>query len=83
MEEINTITSERDFLWQKCLELYNAITQNGMLTAAKFRQAVGIAGNLFQGKGMDLTHSTNWFAAIANFLDMVEKAKEQKLGPKC
>jgi hypothetical protein len=76
-----TVLDERNFLWEKCLELYNAITQNGLLSSATFRQAVGIAGNLFAQKGVDLQHSTNWFEAIANFLEMVEKAKEQKVGP--
>jgi hypothetical protein len=82
-EAPESVLSERDFLWEKCNALYNAITQNGLLTAASFRQAVGVAGNIFAQKGVSIQHSTGWFEALANFLEMVEKGREQKVGPKC
>ena len=48
-ESANKIQSERDFLWKKCNELYNSITQNGSLNAKTFRIAMGMAGSMFQG----------------------------------
>jgi hypothetical protein len=74
------ILSERDFLWKKCNWLYNTITHNGALNSQTFRRAIGIAGNLFKGKGVDMQHSNSWFAAIADFLEMVETARSQKVG---
>ena len=81
-ESIETIKSERDFLWTKSLKLYNSITQNGKLSAAHFRQALGIAGNMFKEKGVDMSYSQTWVASLADFLDMVETAKAQNIGPK-
>ena len=78
-----TILSERDFLWGRCLALYNTITHNGALTSNHFRQAVGVAGGMFKDKGVDMSYSKNWFVAIADFLEMVETAKAQKVGPVC
>lgn len=82
-EAPEAVLTERNFLWQKCEELYNGITHNGAMNSNAFRKAVGVAGSLFKGKGVDMTHSNSWFTSIANFLEMVEKARSQKVGPKC
>ena len=80
-ETTEKIKSERDFLWKKCNELYSAITQNGSLNSSTFRIAMNMAGTMFQGKGMDMSFTNSWFQSIASFLEMVETARKQKVGP--
>jgi hypothetical protein len=79
-ENLETITSERNYLWEKCEQLYNQITSNGMVKASVFRQSVGMAGNLFRDK-MDMSFANTWFGGVSDFLDWFEKAKEQGMGP--
>jgi len=78
-ENLESITSERNYLWSISEKFYNALTFDGQIDSKVFRQSTAMAGQLFKGK-MDIGMTTSWFDAVGDFLESFEKMKVEREG---
>ena len=69
------IKQERDFLWSKCLSLYEVLIMGGLINASVFRQSTQMFSSQFK---MNMAPVAQWFDAFAEFVDWVEIAKAEK-----